>query len=154
MSGWLSPIVAVSLCQFLALHCFKIYLASFSRYKTAFSTQCYAPQFTEEDQIDAKWLGKKLISWRKCGRVGRSLTIMNKSIKETEHLIFFSVRSNLISHINTKTCIFSRGYHLSWKYYIWCSFREKKFDLAWKKSNILYLLFFSVTRIYSLPYLS
>ena len=42
---------------------------------------------------------------------------MNKSIKETEHLIFFfSVRSNFISLINTKTCIFTRGYRHSWKY--------------------------------------
>ena len=42
-------------------------------------------------------------------RVGRSLIIANKSIKETENLIFFfSVRSNFISFMNTKTCIFTR----------------------------------------------
>ena len=34
---------------------------------------------------------------------------MNKSIKETVNLIFFfSVRSNFISLMNTKTCIFTR----------------------------------------------
>ena len=49
---------------------------------------------------------------RESRRAGRSLIIANKSIKETEHLIFFfSVRSNFISLPNTKTCIFARGYH-------------------------------------------
>ena len=33
---------------------------------------------------------------------------MNKSIKETENLSFFSVRSNFISLMNTKTCFTSR----------------------------------------------
>ena len=45
-------------------------------------------------------------------RVGRTLIIANKSIKETENLIFFfSVRSNIISFMNTKTCIFTRHCH-------------------------------------------
>ena len=42
---------------------------------------------------------------KKKRRVGRSLIIANKSIKETEILIFFRVRSNFISLMNTKTCI-------------------------------------------------
>ena len=46
-------------------------------------------------------------------RVGRSLIIANKSIKETENLIFFNVGSNFISFMNTKTCIFTRGYRHS-----------------------------------------
>ena len=97
------------------------------------------PKHTEQDQIDAKWLGKKLVFWRASRRVGRSLIIVNKSIKETENLDFFTVRSNFISLMNTKTCIFTRGYSHSWKYCIWCSFGEIKFDLKQKKSNILYL---------------
>ena len=71
------------------------------------------PKHTEHDQIDAKWLGKKLVFWRESRRVGRSLIIVNKSIKETENLHFFTVRSNFISLMNTKTCISSRGYHHS-----------------------------------------
>ena len=51
-----------------------------------------APKHAEQDQIDAKWLrGKKLVFWRESWRVGRRLIIVNKSIKETENLIFFSV---------------------------------------------------------------
>ena len=72
----------------------------------------------------------------KSRRVGRSLIIANKSIKETENLIFFfSVRSNFISFMNTKTCIFTRGYRHSWKYCFWCPFGEIKFDLTLKKNN-------------------
>ena len=65
------------------------------------------PKHTEQDQTDAKWLGKKLVFWRASRRVGRSLIIVNKSIKETENLDFFTVRSNFISLMKTKTCIFS-----------------------------------------------
>ena len=69
-------------------------------------------------------------------RVGRSLIIANKSTKETENLIFFfSVRSNFISVMNTKTCIFTRGYRHSWKYCFWCPFGEIKFDLTLKKKK-------------------
>ena len=46
------------------------------------------PKHAEQDQIEAKWLGKKLVFWRESRRVGRSLIIVNKSIKETENLIF------------------------------------------------------------------
>ena len=42
----------------------------------------------EQDQIDAKWLGKKLVFWHESRKVGRSLIIVNKSIKETENFIF------------------------------------------------------------------
>ena len=38
---------------------------------------------------------------------------MNKSIKETENLTFFSVGLNLISFINTKTCIFTINFNYS-----------------------------------------
>ena len=34
--------------------------------------------------------------------------MVNKSMKETENFIFFSVRSNLISLMETKNCIFTR----------------------------------------------
>ena len=51
--------------------------------------------------------------------------------------------------MNTKTCIFTRGYSHSWKYCIWCSFGEIKFDLTLKK--IKYPLFMAVKCI--LPYL-
>ena len=50
------------LCQNLALYCFEIYLASFSRYKTIFMTQYNAPEHPEQDQTDTKWLGKKVTS--------------------------------------------------------------------------------------------
>ena len=50
----LSPTVTFSVCQFLAVCCFKIYLASFSRYKAMFFTLHYAPEHAEQDQIDTK----------------------------------------------------------------------------------------------------
>ena len=37
--------------------------------------------------------------------------------------------------MNTKTCIFTRGYRHSWKYCFWCPFGEIKFDLTLKKNN-------------------
>ena len=37
--------------------------------------------------------------------------------------------------MNTKTCIFTRGYRHSWKYCFWCPFGEIKFDLILKKKN-------------------
>ena len=42
----------------------------------------------EQDEIDAKWLGKKLAFWRESWRVGKNIIIANKSIKETENLSF------------------------------------------------------------------
>ena len=42
----------------------------------------------EQDEIDAKWLGKKLAFWRESWRAGKNIIIANKSIKETENLIF------------------------------------------------------------------
>ena len=47
------------------------------------------PKHAEQDQIDANWLGKKLVFWHESRSVGISLFIVNKSIKETENLIFF-----------------------------------------------------------------
>ena len=77
------------------VYCFKIYLAPFSGYKTIFFPQYYAPEYAEvvaeQDQIDAKWVGKQLISRRKCRRVGRSLINVKKSKKETENLNFLLV---------------------------------------------------------------
>ena len=52
------------------------------------------PKHAEQDQIDANWLGKKKKKkkkngfWRESQKAGRSLIIVNKSIKETENLIF------------------------------------------------------------------
>ena len=40
---------------------------------------------TEQDQIDAKWLGQKLVFRLESQKVGRSLIIVNKSTKETEN---------------------------------------------------------------------
>ena len=77
---------------------------------------------------------KKWVFWRESPRVGRSLILANKSIKETENL-FFSVRFNFISLMNTKTCIFTRGYRHSWKYCFWCPLDEIKFDLTLKKKT-------------------
>ena len=37
--------------------------------------------------------------------------------------------------MNTKTCIFTRGYRHSWKYCFWCPFGEIKFDLTLKKKK-------------------
>ena len=53
-----------------------------------FLSNIMPPKHAEQDQIDAKLLGIKLVSWRESRRVGRSLIIVNKSIKETENLIF------------------------------------------------------------------
>ena len=116
-------------------------MASFFRHKTMFFTQYYAPEHTEQDQIDLKWLEKKkLIFPCKCWRVGRILIIANKSMKN-RRFDFFSVGWNFNSLMNTKTCIFTSGYRHSWKYNIWCSFGEIKFDLTLKKSNcVLYLI--------------
>ena len=50
------------------------------------------PKHAEQDQIDAKWLGKKLVFWVESRSLGRSLIIINKSIKETENLIFFQCK--------------------------------------------------------------
>ena len=49
---------AFSLRGFIVFHCFKCYLASFFRYKTVFLPNI---KHAEQDQIDAKWLGKKLV---------------------------------------------------------------------------------------------
>ena len=86
-SGELSLTAAFSLRRFLALYCFNCYLALFSRYKTVFLPNIMPPKHAEQDQIDSKWLGKKLVFWHESRRVGRSLIIVNKSIKETENLI-------------------------------------------------------------------
>ena len=86
----------------------------------------------EQDQTDAKWLEKKLVFWRKSQKVCKSLIIVNKSIKK-QNIWFFWV-------MNTKTCIFTFGYRHSWKYCVWCSLGEIKFDLTQKNSNILYAL--------------
>ena len=59
-SGGLSLIAAFPLRRFIAFYCFKCYLASFSRYKTACLPNIMPPKHAEEDQIDAKWLGKKI----------------------------------------------------------------------------------------------
>ena len=37
--------------------------------------------------------------------------------------------------MNTKTCIFTRGYRYSWKYCFWYPFGEIKFDLTLKKKK-------------------
>ena len=55
-SGRLSLTAALFLPQFLAFYCFKCYLGSFSRCKTAFSPNTIPPG---QDKIDAKWLEKK-----------------------------------------------------------------------------------------------
>ena len=68
---------------------------------------------------------KKILFLRESRKVIISLIIVNKSIKETEHLIFFfsvHVRSNFISLMNAKTCIFTSGCSHEWKYCFWYSF--------------------------------
>ena len=54
----LSLTATFSLRRFLAFHCFKCYLTSFSRYKTMFLPNSMPPKHAEQDQLDAKWLGK------------------------------------------------------------------------------------------------
>ena len=88
-SGGLSLTAAFSLRRFLAFYCFKCYLASFSRYKTVLLPNIMPPKHAEQDQIDAKWLGKKLVFQRESQRVRRGLIIENKSIKNPQNLIFF-----------------------------------------------------------------
>ena len=150
-SGGLLLTVAFFLRRFLAFYCFKCDLASFSRYKTTFLSHIMPPKQVEQawDQIDAKWIGKKLVFWRKSQRVCRSLIIVNKSIKEPKNkkMIFFGVRSDFISLMNTKTCIFTRGYC------VWCSFGEIKFDLTLTTSNILYFfLILSIIDVFLMFY--
>ena len=54
-------------------------------------------------------VGKKLAFWRESWLVDKNIIIANKSIKETENLIFFSVRLNFISLMNTTIGIFTSG---------------------------------------------
>ena len=123
------------------LHCIalKFILPHFQGTKLSFFINYYVPEHAEQDQIDAKWLRKKLISQRKHQIVGRSLIIMNKSIFETENFIF-SVQDWFYFIHEHETCIFTLGFRHLWKYYIWCSFGEMKFDLTLKRSNILYIV--------------
>ena len=104
-SGGLLLTVAFFLCRFLAFYCIKCDLASFSRYK-AFLPHIMPPKHVEQDQTDAKWLGKKSVFWRKSQRVCRSFTIVSKSIKETENLIF-SVKDRILFHSWTPKLAFS-----------------------------------------------
>ena len=65
---------------------------------------------TEQDEIDAKWLGKELAFWRESWRVGKNIIIANKSINETENLSF-SVSDWILFHrMNTTIGIFTRGF--------------------------------------------
>ena len=142
--------------RFLAFYCFKWYLDSFNcvfyHYYTPW-THWTRPNWRELAR-------KKNVFWRESQRAGRSLITVNKNLNETDSLIFFSARSNFISLMNTKICIFTRGYphswkycfwcsfgeinRHSWKYKFWCSFGEIKFDFTLKKINILYLITFAL----------
>ena len=53
-SGGLSLTAAFSLRRFLAFHCFKCYLASFSRYKTAFSPSIMPPKYAKQYFSDVR----------------------------------------------------------------------------------------------------
>ena len=118
------------------LRCITCYLGSFSRWKTAFSPNNTPQDTLNKTKIDAKWLEVKFVFWFSDvnRRGGWNLIIVNKSIKEAENLICYSVRSNLVSLLNTKACIFTRGYRHSWKYCFWWN----KIYLTLKISNILY----------------
>ena len=52
---------AFSLRLFLAFYCLNCYLVSFSRYKTLKYINIMSPKHTEQDQNDAKRLGKRLV---------------------------------------------------------------------------------------------
>ena len=56
------------------------------------------PKHTEQDQIDAKWLGKKLVFLRASRRLGRSLIIVNKSIKKKQKIWIFSLSDGILFH--------------------------------------------------------
>ena len=59
------------------------------------------PKHAEQDQIDAKWPGKKKKKKKKNSesrRVGRSVIIVNMSIKETENCLF-NIISNFIQNV-------------------------------------------------------
>ena len=81
---------------------------------------------------------KEVSFWRESWRVFKNIIIANKSKNEQKIWLFFSVRLNFISLMNTTIDIFTRGYCHSWKYCLWFSFDEIKFDLTPKNSNILY----------------
>ena len=69
--------------------------------------------------------------------------MVNKSIKETEkkNIFFFSVRSNFISLMNPKTCIFIRGYRVKIQDLGFMS--EIKFDLTRKKIIFFFCFFYA-----------
>ena len=77
----------------LGFYCFKCYLGSISRCKTVFSPSIIPPQHAEQDQIDAKWLEKRLFS---DVRVLYNI-VNNLSIKETE-FFFTHEHQNLYFH--------------------------------------------------------
>ena len=115
--------------RFLAFYCFKCYLVSVYRSKLRFEPISCPLNTLKKTKLTRNGWGKKVsfLTWE--SKSDRSLIIVNKSIRETENLDFFTVRSNFISFMNTKTCIFTRGYRHSWKYCIWCLFGETKFIL-------------------------
>ena len=61
-SGRLSLTESFFLRRFPAFYCFKCYLGSFARCKTAFSPNSIPPKHAEQDQINAKWLQKRLFA--------------------------------------------------------------------------------------------
>ena len=142
MSGRLSLTAAFSLRRF-----FEFHLAPFSRYKTAFLLNIMRPKHVEQDQIDAKLLGKKLVFWRECRRVGRSLIIVNKSIKETNKKIFFQCKIKFYFTNKHQNFYFHSWLPpiVNWKYSFWCpfgkirSYTEKKLKIIYAKHLIQFI---------------
>ena len=60
-SGGLSLTAAYFLCRFLKAYWFKCYFGSFSWCRTVLSPNILPLKHTEQDQIDAKWLKKKIV---------------------------------------------------------------------------------------------
>ena len=95
-----------------------------------------SPKHTEQDQIDVKWLGKKLVFWHKSQRVGRSLIIVKKCIKETE-IWFFQCKIEFYFTHEHQNLYFHLWLPPRVKILPWCSFSEIKFDLTLKNSITL-----------------
>ena len=128
-SGGLSQTAAFSLRWFLAFHCFKCYLASFPRYKTAFLSNIMPPKHAEQDQIDTKWLENKLVFWRESRRVDWSVIIVIKRNRKFDFfqckIEFYCTHEHQNLYFHSLLLVFIR-----WNK-IW-SYTEKKTNILYK----------------------
>ena len=135
--------VAFFLHRFFAFYCFKCYLGSFSRWKAVFSPNIIPLNMLNNTKLTRNGQEKKFVFWCESRRAGRSLMIVNKRIKKTQKIWFFSVGSNFISLMSTKICIFTCGSRENTvlmfirRNKTWSYIEKIKYPLCIKKDNPL-----------------